>query len=156
MDMQEFVQGCKNCDPRTEPERADELLRAAAELGEAILKQREKTKTTIPYQQIADSYNAVCGEVLPKVTKLTDKRKRAVRTCMTQGFTADDLYKAFNQAASTPFLTGKNERGWRRILILLSSPTIYKKSLRGLTGHPYHRQPLASILITLTCWWRTP
>lgn len=49
--MQEFVQGCKNCDPRTEPDRADELLKAAAELGEAILKQREKSKTTIPYPE---------------------------------------------------------------------------------------------------------
>jgi len=33
MDMREFVSWCRSCDPRVDPDRADELLKAAAELG---------------------------------------------------------------------------------------------------------------------------
>ena len=76
MDMREFVSGCRDCNPRADPVRAAELLKAAAELGEAILKNREKN-SAVPYQQIIDTYNQNCGS-LPKATKLTDKRKRAV------------------------------------------------------------------------------
>ncbi len=134
MDMQEFVQGCMECDPRSDPDRAYELLRAGAELGKAILKQREKSKAAIPYQQIADAYNVSCGKVLPRVTKLTDKRKRAIRTCMAQGFTAEDLYTAFNRAASTPFLTGKNERGWTANFDFIIKPDNLQKILEGAYG----------------------
>lgn len=32
----------------------------------------------IPYQAIADTYNDVCGDMFPRVAKLTDQRKRAI------------------------------------------------------------------------------
>lgn len=41
MNMREFVEGCRACDPRAEPDRAAELLKYAVQLGEAILKKRE-------------------------------------------------------------------------------------------------------------------
>ena len=41
MDMKEFVEGCRVCNPRSEPDRAAELLKYAVQLGEAILKKRE-------------------------------------------------------------------------------------------------------------------
>lgn len=41
MNMREFVEGCRTCDPRAEPDRAAELLKYAVQLGEAILKKRE-------------------------------------------------------------------------------------------------------------------
>lgn len=34
----------------------------------------------IPYQAIANSYNETCGDVFPQVSKLTDKRRRAIRS----------------------------------------------------------------------------
>ena len=134
MDMREFVSGCRECDPHSDPERAAELLKAAAELGEAILKQREKSKTTIPYQQIADSYNEICGNVLPKVTKLTDKRRRAIKACIAQGFTVEDLYSAFSKAVSTPFLMGKNERSWRASFDFIMKPDSLQKIIEGVYG----------------------
>lgn len=138
MNMQEFVQGCKNCDPRTEPDRADELLKAAAELGEAILKQRERKakEPAIPYQQIVDDYNSICGKKLPKVTKLTDKRKRAIKTCIGQGFTVNELKEAFQKASSIPFLTGKNERGWVANFDFVIKPDNLQKILEGVYGLP--------------------
>lgn len=132
MDMQEFVSGCQSCDPRTDPERAEELLKAAAELGEAILKNREKN-ASVPYQQIIDAYNQNCSK-LPKATKLTDKRKRAIRTCMAQGFTVDEICEAFLKAASTPFLTGENDRFWRANFDFVIKPDNMQKILEGAYG----------------------
>lgn len=142
MNMQEFVQGCKNCDPRTEPDRADELLRAAAELGEAILKQRKRRakESTIPYQQIVDDYNAICGTKLPRVTKLTDKRKRAIKTCFVQGFTVDLLKDAFRKAVSTPFLTGRNDRDWIANFDFIVKPDNLQKIIEGVYGVPEQQQ----------------
>lgn len=132
MDMQEFVSGCRSCDPHTEPDRADELLKAAAELGEAILKKREKN-ASIPYQQIVDAYNENCNK-LPKATKLTDNRKRAVRSCMAQGFSVDDMREAFRKANETPFLTGQNKDGWRANFDFIIKPANMQKILEGAYG----------------------
>lgn len=41
VEMREFVECCRACDPRAEPDRAAELLKYAVQLGEAILKKRE-------------------------------------------------------------------------------------------------------------------
>ena len=133
MDMQEFVRGCCECNPRADPDRAKELLKAAAELGVEILKRRRK-QADIPYNRIVDEYNRICGNVLPKVTKVTDKRKRAIRCCLSQDFTVDDLYAAFRKAASTPFLTGKNERHWRAGFDFIVKPDNLVKIAEGTYG----------------------
>lgn len=132
MEMREFVEGCKSCDPRAEPDRAAELLKSAVELGEAILKSREKS-AAIPYQQIMDAYNANCGK-LPKATKLTDKRKRAIRTCITQGFSVDEITEAFRKAALTPFLTGENDRGWQANFDFIIKASNMQKIIEGAYG----------------------
>lgn len=132
MDMKEFVEGCRACDPRAAPDRAAELLKYAVQLGEAILKKREKS-AAIPYQQIMDAYNENCGK-LPKATKLTDKRKRAIRTCITQGFSIDEICEAARKAASTPFLTGAGERGWRANFDFIIKPDNMQKIIEGAYG----------------------
>lgn len=132
MDMREFVSGCRDCDPRAEPDRAAELLKYAAELGAAILKNREKS-AAVPYQQIVDAYNQNCGS-LPKATKLTEKRKRAIRTCIAQGFTVDEICEAFRKAASTPFLIGENDRFWRASFDFIIKPDNLQKIIEGAYG----------------------
>lgn len=132
MDMQDFVTGCKECDPTSEPERAAELLRAGAELGEAILKKRRTDK--VDHAAIIDSYNAICGGRLPKVTKLTDKRKRSIKNCLAQGFTVNDLSRAFKAAVNTPFLTGKNDRCWTANFDFIIKPDNIVKILEGAYG----------------------
>lgn len=131
MDMQDFVTGCKECDPTSDPKRAAELLRAGAELGEAILKKRRADK--IDYAAIIDSYNAICGGRLPKVTKLTDKRKRNIKNCLAQ-FTVEDLSRAFKAAVNTPFLTGKNDRCWTANFDFIIKPDNIVKILEGAYG----------------------
>lgn len=132
MDMQDFVTGCKECDPTSDPERAAELLRAGAELGEAILKKRRTDK--VDHTTIINNYNTICGGRLPKVTKLTDKRKRSIKNCLAQGFTVNDLSRAFKAAASTPFLTGKNDRCWTANFDFIIKPDNIVKILEGVYG----------------------
>lgn len=132
MDMQDFVTGCRECDPVSDPERAAELLRAGAELGEAILKKRRTDK--VDHAAVIDSYNAICGGRLPKVAKLTDKRKRSIKNCLAQGFTVNDLSRAFKAAANTPFLTGKNDRCWTANFDFIIKPDNIVKILEGAYG----------------------
>lgn len=33
----------------------------------------------VPVQEVADAYNAICGDLFPQVLKLTDKRRKAIR-----------------------------------------------------------------------------
>lgn len=47
----------------------------AADAPDKAAIQKEHT----PYQAIVDSYNATCGELYGHVTKITDKRKRAIK-----------------------------------------------------------------------------
>lgn len=161
MDMQDFVTGCNECDPTSEPERAAELLRAGAELGEAILKKRKADKTD--YAAVVDSFNSICGGRLPKVTKLTDKRKRSIKNCLAQGFTVNDLSRAFKAAASTPFLIGKNDRCWTANFDFIIKPDNIVKYLRAhmvvqlllLPLHLLRKTLSASTLMTLICCWNT-
>lgn len=46
MDMREFAEKCESCNPYDDPGQATELLKAASELAQAILKKREKS--TVP------------------------------------------------------------------------------------------------------------
>ncbi len=67
----------------------------------------------IPYQEIADAYNEICGGVLPKIVKLTPDRRQKIKSRFNDGFTAEDFKTAFNKAVRSPFLKGENDRNWK-------------------------------------------
>ena len=66
---------------------------------------------SIPYQQIADMYNDTCVS-FPKVTTLSDKRKKAIKARLNT-YTEDDFKRLFEMAEDSDFLKGKNGRDWR-------------------------------------------
>ena len=63
------------------------------------------------YQQIAALYNSICVS-FPKLTKLSDKRKKSIRARFKQGYTLDDFKKVFELAEGSRFLKGGNSRNW--------------------------------------------
>lgn len=69
-------------------------------------------KDSINFQQIADSFNLLCPS-LPRVTRLSDARKRSISARLRGGYSVEDLDRAFKLTESSDFLTGKNDRGWR-------------------------------------------
>lgn len=78
--------------------------------------EEESNKTKISKaQQVVDRYNAICTN-LPRVVRLTDKRRRAVRLIHDKGYTPEQLDEAFRRAQASSFCAGQNDRHWKAIL----------------------------------------
>lgn len=69
-----------------------------------------KDKDYIDYQQIADMYNNTCVS-FPRLTKLSDKRKKAIKARL-RTYTLEDFQKLFEMAEGSSFLKGQNNRNW--------------------------------------------
>lgn len=61
-------------------------------------------------QRIMELYNTICIS-FPRMTKLSESRKKAIRARVKQ-YTLDDMEKVFRMAESSPFLKGGNDRNW--------------------------------------------
>lgn len=70
----------------------------------------DKDKDYIDYQQIADMYNNTCVS-FPRLTKLSDKRKKAIKARL-RTYTLEDFQKLFEMAEGSSFLKGQNNRNW--------------------------------------------
>lgn len=96
-----------------------EATECKAMLSKSSLKKENKDKTKrkqeereeyIDYQQIADLYNETCVS-FPRLTKLSESRKKAIRARLKQ-YSVDDFRQMFELAESSDFLKGKNDRNW--------------------------------------------
>lgn len=61
------------------------------------------------YKSVLDCFNEICTG-LPPVSRLTDKRRRAIAKAQKDGY---DLEQVFRTAAQSSFLRGRNDRRWR-------------------------------------------
>jgi hypothetical protein len=69
------------------------------------------TPKTSECEEVVKAYNDICRS-LPKILKLTDKRKKAIKARLkTYGF--EEIKKAFETAENSEFLKGNNDRGWK-------------------------------------------
>ena len=71
---------------------------------------KERERDSIDYQHIADMYNETCVS-FPRLTKLSESRKKAIRARLKQ-YSVDDFRRMFEMAESSDFLKGKNDRNW--------------------------------------------
>lgn len=69
-------------------------------------KEKVKEKVEIDYQGIINLYNEICVS-LPRVTKLSDSRKRAIKARL-KSYTVEDLKKAFEMAEGSDFISGRS------------------------------------------------
>lgn len=63
----------------------------------------------INYQMVIDAWNMHCT---PKVTKLTPKRKTAIKVLLAN-FAENEIAPTFAKIPNVPFLVGRNDTGWR-------------------------------------------
>ena len=91
-------------------------------------------------QQLADRYNAICTS-LPKVVRLTDKRRRAVRLIHDKGYTPEQLDEAFRRAQASSFCTGQNDRHWKADFDWLLNENNLVKVLEGKYDNPAAAKP---------------
>lgn len=68
-------------------------------------------ENVIRYQQIADMYNDTCVS-FPHLTKLSDRRRKAIKARFKAGYTLDDFRRLFEFAENSEFLKGGNGRNW--------------------------------------------
>ena len=81
---------------------------------------KSKEKQVSLYESIFDSWNAICGEVLPKVSTRSASRRAKIENRLRdfRVWGDDDVALAWAQAlftrvAQTPFLRGENKNLWR-------------------------------------------
>lgn len=91
-------------------------------------------------QQLADRYNAICTS-LPKVVRLTDKRRRAVRLIHDKGYTPEQLDEAFRRSQASSFCTGQNDRHWKADFDWLLNENNLVKVLEGKYDNPAEAKP---------------
>ena len=115
-DKEKYV---KRCEKNRENGRKGGLAKAGnskqslpnGKQGLANLADKDKDRdSNIKYQQIADLYNETCVS-FPRLTKLSDSRKKAIRARLNQ-YTIEDFKRLFAMAEESSFLKGQNGRDW--------------------------------------------
>jgi hypothetical protein len=98
---------------------------------------RNVDSETIPYDTIVQMYNEVCTS-LPKVTKLTDARRKHLRARWQELGSTEEFGSLFQTVENSAFLTGKNDRGWRADFdwIIASEQTVTKIQEGRYSGQP--------------------
>ncbi len=110
----------------------------------------------IPYQEIADAYNEICGGVLPKIVKLTPDRKQKIKSRFDDGFNAEDFKTAFKAAVKSPFLKGEGDRKWKANFDFFIQKDKLQKIIEGAYGqeeqnkHSYNLDKLVQHSLTTT------
>lgn len=89
----------------------------------------EEDKERINYQKIVNMYNDTCVS-FPKITKLSDSRKKSIKARMNT-YSYDDFQTLFNKAEASDFLKGKNNRDWQANFDWLIKDSNMAKTLDG-------------------------
>lgn len=71
---------------------------------------KDRLDNIINYQEIINMYNDTCVS-FPKVSKLSEKRKKAIKARL-KVYTLEDFKKLFEMAEESSFLKGQNSRNW--------------------------------------------
>lgn len=79
---------------------------------------------------IRELYNSVCGSY-PRLVKMSDARKKAIRARMNTGYRVDDFKRLFEAAERSDFLKGKNGRNWSATFDWLIADANMAKVLDG-------------------------
>ena len=103
-------------------------------------KQNEKSSTDVLPEKtdafsdqittIRELYNSVCGSY-PRLVKMSEARKKAIRARLRAGYTVEDFQKLFEMAEASAFLKGKNNRNWSATFDWLVADSNMAKVLDG-------------------------
>ena len=81
------------------------------------------------YQAVLDAFHESCPS-LPKVIKLSDSRKKAIKARLND-FGLEDIKRAFALTEQSDFLKGTNANGWQAGFDWLMKPANLTKVLEG-------------------------
>lgn len=109
-------------------ENTSENTSSCEQQADSPVEQAEK-QSQIPYDEIKETYNRVCGSTLGQALKLTDARKRAIKKLWNTDWSGDGAYvlknltnweKYFTACLANSHWTGNNDRGWKANLDFLT------------------------------------
>lgn len=86
---------------------SDEISHSPSEKGETP----KTEKNPVDYERIMNLFNEICTG-FPKITKLSDRRRRAIRARLNGKYSLDDIERAFRKAQASDFLKGANDHNW--------------------------------------------
>lgn len=110
-------------------ERREEYNNSITDVMLSTLPQPETEESRI-FATIQELYNTVCGSY-PRLVKMSDKRKKAIKARLKTGYTLEDFKTLFEKAESSDFLKGKNKRNWRADFDWLTCDSNMAKTLEG-------------------------
>lgn len=84
----------------------------------------------IDYNALMDTFNKMFDGKLPKVSSMTDKRKKSIKARVAE-YDKQTIMDVFNNILQSPFLLGRNDRNWRCDFDWIFRPTIFTKILEG-------------------------
>lgn len=87
----------------------------------------QKLPETVNPREVVQMYHEICTS-LPKVRKITDARRRAIKA---KHATPEEFRELFRAAQASSFLCGNNERGWIADLDWLIKPENWNRVLEG-------------------------
>ncbi|MCI8351901.1 MAG: hypothetical protein HFJ86_12195 [Oscillospiraceae bacterium] len=82
------------------------------------------------YKEIAALYNEICVS-FPRLTKLSEARKKAIRARLASGYTLESFRDLFQKAEVSNFLKGQNDRNWQATFDWLIKDTNMAKVIDG-------------------------
>ena len=89
---------------------------------------RTKNKE-VPFQEIVDFFHSVCPE-MPKVIKITDTRKRLIKTRLKEN-TKEDMAKVFKKAGASDFLNARTSANYQANIDFILQKTKFLRILEG-------------------------
>lgn len=92
-------------------------------------KELDIKKESISCQQIVDLYHSICKS-FPSVRSLSDSRRKAIRARLNT-YSLEDFKTVFQNAESSSFLKGRNERNWTATFDWLIKDSNMAKVLEG-------------------------
>ena len=107
--------------------KADSSLRSESRENVAVYTPPKTDRTD--YQAVLDAFHESCPS-LPKVIKLSDSRKKAIKARLND-FGLDEIKRAFALTEQSDFLKGTNTNGWQAGFDWLMKPANLTKVLEG-------------------------
>ena len=96
----------------------------------AILDAGSPENGRMDYKGIMETFNRTFGGQLPRVTAMTEARKKAVKARVAE-HGIESIKAVFSEVSRSAFLLGSNGRNWRCDFDWIFRPTNYVKILEG-------------------------
>lgn len=92
--------------------------------------QSDEPNERIDYNALMSTFNSMFENKLPKVSSMTDKRKKAVKARASEHGKLS-IMTVFNNVVQSAFLLGRNDQNWRCDFDWIFKPTNFVKILEG-------------------------